>query len=203
MADPRFASLKDRVAAMDAVDAIVSDWTRRRTKQEAFETLMQHHVPCARVSELFTLFANTGHWMDMGGSAPGGWVPTAREIHQEGIIIPPLKLYDAGRRNDGVVAMITANVRMPQQLPGDLAAMTNVFAVGRRGLDALVARYGAPTLKSCIDETIRRSEAQMRSYIEEIPDGVYEITDYFDNDGVNDKRLTVKLTLTVSGSEMA
>ena len=152
--------------------------------------------------ELFTLFANTGHWMDMGGSAPGGWVPTAREIHQEGIIIPPLKLYDAGQRNEGVIAMITANVRMPQQLLGDLAAMTNVFATGRKGLDALVARYGAPTLKACIDEMIRRSEAQMRSYIEEIPDGVYEITDYFDNDGVDDKALTVKLELTVSGSEL-
>ena len=152
--------------------------------------------------ELFALFANTGHWMDMGGSAPGGWVPTAREIHQEGIIIPPLKLYDAGRRNDGVISMITANVRMPQQLLGDLAAMTNVFATGRKGLDALVTRYGASTLKSCIDEMIRRSEAEMRSYIEEIPDGVYEITDYFDNDGVDDKPLTVKLTLTVSGSEL-
>ena len=152
--------------------------------------------------ELFTLFANTGHWMDMGGSAPGGWVPTAREIHQEGIIIPPLKLYDAGRRNDGVIAMITANVRMPEQLLGDLAAMTNVFAIGRKGLDALVTGYGAPTLKSCIDEMIRRSEAQMRSYIEEIPDGVYAITDYFDNDGVDDKPLTVKLALTVAGSQL-
>jgi N-methylhydantoinase B len=152
--------------------------------------------------ELFTLFANTGHWMDMGGSAPGGWVPTAREIHQEGLIIPALKLYDAGRRNDGVVAMITANVRMPQQLLGDLAAMTNVFAVGRRGLDALAARYGVAVLKDCIAEMILRSEAEMRSYIEEIPDGSYRITDYFDNDGVDDKPLAVALTLTVSGSEL-
>ena len=152
--------------------------------------------------ELFAVFANTGHWIDMGGSAPGGWVPTAREIHQEGIIIPPLKLYDAGRRNDGVISMITANVRMPQQLLGDLAAMTNVFATGRKGLDMLVARYGARTLRDCIDEMIRRSEAEMRSYIAEIPDGVYEITDYFDNDGVDDAPLTVKLALTVSGSEL-
>jgi N-methylhydantoinase B len=152
--------------------------------------------------ELFTLFANTGHWMDMGGSAPGGWVPTAREIHQEGLIIPALKLYDAGRRNDGVVALIAANVRMPQQLLGDLAAMTNVFVVGRRGLDALAARYGVSVLKECIAEMIRRSEAEMRSYIEEIPDGAYRITDYFDNDGVDDKPLAVALTLTVSGSEL-
>jgi N-methylhydantoinase B len=152
--------------------------------------------------ELFALFANTGHWMDMGGSVPGGWAPTAREIHQEGIIVPPLRLYEEGKRNEAVVAMITANVRLPQQLLGDLAAMTNVFALGRRGLDDLVSRYGVATLKDCIDEMMRRSEAEMRSYIAEIPDGVYAITDYFDNDGVVDEPLTVSLALTVSGSDL-
>ena len=152
--------------------------------------------------KLFALFANTGHWMDMGGSAPGGWVPTAQEIHQEGIIIPPLKLYDQGQRNEALVSMITANVRMPQQLLGDLAAMTNVFVVGRRGLDALVARYGVATLQGCIDEMMRRSETEMRSYIAEIPDGTYKMMDYFDNDGVDDARLSVALAITVAGSDL-
>ncbi|TWG92062.1 N-methylhydantoinase B [Mesorhizobium sp. J18] len=152
--------------------------------------------------ELFALFANTGHWMDMGGSAPGGWVPTATEIHQEGIIIPPMRLVEGGRRNEGVASMITANVRLPQQLLGDLAAMINVFALGRRRLDELVSRYGVETLRACIAEMMARSEADMRSYIEEIPDGTYSITDYFDNDGVEDRRLAVKLQLSVRGSEL-
>lgn len=152
--------------------------------------------------QLFALFANTGHWMDMGGSAPGGWVPTAREIHQEGIIIPPMRLVEGGRRNEGVVSMITANVRLPQQLLGDMAAMVNVFSVGRRGLDDLIARYGVATLRACIDEMMARSEADMRSYIAEIPDGSYRIVDYFDNDGVEDARLAVSLNLTVSGSDL-
>ena len=152
--------------------------------------------------KLFALFANTGHWMDMGGGVPGGWAPTASEIHQEGIIIPPLRLYEQGKRNDAVVSMITANVRLPQQLLGDLEAMINVFAVGRRGLDALVERYGVQTLKACIDEMMRRSEAEMRSYIQEIPDGTYRITDYFDNDGVIDKPLDVSLAITVDGSNL-
>lgn len=152
--------------------------------------------------ELFALFANTGHWMDMGGSAPGGWVPTATEIHQEGLIIPPMRLVEGGRRNEGVVSMITANGRLPQQLLGDLAAMINVFSLGRRGLDELVARYGRDILRACIAEMMERSEADMRSYIAEIPDGTYSITDYFDNDGVVDKRLAVSLQLTVSGSGM-
>jgi N-methylhydantoinase B len=152
--------------------------------------------------KLFALFANTGHWMDMGGSAPGGWVPTAREIHQEGIIIPPLKLYAGGTRNDAVVSMITANVRLPAQLLGDLEAMINVFSTGRRGLDALVGRYGIETLRACISEMMQRSEAEMRSYIAEIPDGTYRIVDYFDNDGVEDTRLTVSLAISVVGSDL-
>lgn len=152
--------------------------------------------------KLFCLFANTGHWMDMGGSAPGGWVPTATEIHQEGIIIPPLKLVEDGRRNEAVIRMITANVRLPQQLLGDLAAMINVFAVGRRGLDGLLARYGADVLQGVITELMGRSEAQMRAYIRDIPDGVYRIEDGFDNDGVIDQPLRVRLALTVSGSDI-
>lgn len=152
--------------------------------------------------ELLALFANTGHWMDMGGGTPGGWVPTAQEIHQEGIIIPPLKLVEAGKRNEGIVNMITANVRLPQQLLGDLSAMLNVFAVGRRGLNDLVKRYGVPYLKACIAEMMKRSETQMRSYIADIPDGTYVVEDFFDNDGVVDKPLRVRLSLTVSGSDL-
>ncbi|HUN48842.1 MAG TPA: hydantoinase B/oxoprolinase family protein, partial [Stellaceae bacterium] len=102
--------------------------------------------------ELFAIFANTGHWMDIGGGTPGGWAPEATEIHQEGLVIPPLKLRDGGRLNEPVVQMFTANVRLPDQIAGDLSAMSNVFAVGKRGLDALVARYGAGMLKSCFAE---------------------------------------------------
>jgi N-methylhydantoinase B len=151
---------------------------------------------------LFALFANTGHWMDMGGSVPGGWAPSATEIHQEGIIIPPLKLYEAGRYNAALVRLITANVRLPRQIEGDLAAMVNVFHIGRRGLDALVAKYGEATLQACIDEMMDRSERQMRSYIAEIPDGTYRALDWFDNDGVVDAPLRVVLSLAVTGSDL-
>lgn len=152
--------------------------------------------------ELFTLFANTGHWMDVGGSAPGGWVPTAQEIHQEGIIIPPMRLFEGGKRNEAVVSLIMANVRLPQQLMGDLVAMTNVFSLGKRGLDELVQRYGMATLRSCIAEMSARAEAEMRSYIAEIPDGTYRIHDWFDNDGVVDSPLRTELAVTVSGSDL-
>jgi len=152
--------------------------------------------------ELFALFASTGHWMDVGGSVPGGWAPKAREIHQEGTIIPPVKLYDAGRLNEGLVAMFRANSRLPNEIAGDLSAMYNVFAVGKRGLDDLVARYGVERLHACIDEMMQRSEQQMRSYIAEIPDGTYRFDDFIDNDGLVDEPRKVALALTVQGSDM-
>lgn len=152
--------------------------------------------------KLFALLANTGHWMDMGGSTPGGWAPTAQEIHQEGLVIPPVKLYDEGKRNDALVSLITANVRMPQQSLGDLEAMINVFNVGRRRLDELVQRYGVPKLRTCVDEMMARSEAEMRSYIADIPDGTYRVSDWLDNDGIEDVPLPVTLTMTVTGSDL-
>jgi N-methylhydantoinase B len=152
--------------------------------------------------KLFALLASTGHWMDIGGSVPGGWAPSAQEIHAEGIIIPPAKLYDQGVLNAALVSMFTTNVRLPTQIEGDLFAMVNVFTVGRRGLDLLIARYGAETLKSCVTEMIDRSERQMRSYIEEIPDGVYYAEDFLDNDGIEDRPIKFALSLTVEGSSL-
>ncbi|PZX13024.1 N-methylhydantoinase B [Palleronia aestuarii] len=152
--------------------------------------------------ELFALLASTGHWMDIGGSVPGGWAPAAQDIHTEGILIPPCKLYEAGRLNDGLVSMFTGNVRLPDQIRGDMFAMANVFHVGQRGLDALVARYGRETLSDCIAALNDRSERQMRSYIEEIPDGVYEYEDFMDNDGIVDAPIRVALKLTVRGDNL-
>jgi N-methylhydantoinase B len=152
--------------------------------------------------ELFALLASTGHWMDIGGSVPGGWAPRATEIHQEGLIIPPMKLYDGGRLNEQLVKMFTGNVRLPDQIAGDLSAMCNVFNVGRRGLDTLLVRYGREKLADCIREMMDRSEAQMRSYIAEIPDGAYKFEDFFDNDGIVDEPVKLALTLTKSGTDL-
>jgi N-methylhydantoinase B len=152
--------------------------------------------------KLFALFASTGHWMDVGGSVPGGWAPKAQSIHQEGTVIPPVKLYDAGHFNEPLVAMFRANSRLPNEIAGDLSAMINVFAVGKRGLDQLVERHGVERLRGCIGEMIRRSEQQMRSLVAEIPDGTYRFEDYIDNDGIVDEPRKVALALTVKGSDL-
>ncbi len=151
---------------------------------------------------LFAVMATTGHWMDIGGNVPGGWAPKATEIHQEGIIIPPVRLYDEGRINKALVSMFKANVRLPTEIAGDLAAMSNVFSVGTRGIEALVKRYGRAQLGECLNAMIAYSERQMRSYIAELPDGSYSFEDHFDNDGIVDQPIPIRLTVTVSGEEM-
>jgi N-methylhydantoinase B len=159
-------------------------------------------APIFAGGELFAVMATTGHWMDMGGNVAGGWAPKATEIHQEGIVIPPVKLYEEGRLNKALVAMFRANVRLPVEIAGDLAAMSNVFSVGARGIEALVSRYGRATLAECLEEMIAYSERQMRSYIRDLPDGRYAFEDFIDNDGIVDKPIPVKLTVTIQGDGM-
>ena len=159
-------------------------------------------APVFADGELFAVMATTGHWMDMGGNVPGGWAPKATEIHQEGIIIPPVKLYEEGRLNKALVAMFRANVRLPVEIAGDLAAMSNVFTIGSRGIEALVKRYGRATLSECLNEMIAYSERQMRSYIRDIPDGTYTYEDFIDNDGIVDDPIPVKLAITIQGDSM-
>jgi N-methylhydantoinase B len=159
-------------------------------------------APIFAEGELFAVMATTGHWMDMGGNVPGGWAPRATEIHQEGIIIPPVKLYDEGKLNKALVAMFRANVRLPAEILGDMAAMSNVFTIGARGIEALVKRYGRSVLSECLNEMIAYSERQMRSYIREIPDGTYDWEDFIDNDGIVDMPIPVRLAITVKGEQM-
>jgi N-methylhydantoinase B len=153
--------------------------------------------------ELFALIASTGHWMDIGGSAPGGWNPEAREIHQEGIVIPPVRLYRDGVRNDALVDTLMANVRLPREMLGDLTAMSSAVQRGEQQLARVVARHGRREVGEILGELIGRSEQQMRSYIAEIPDGSYSFADSLDNDGIDDRPLTLQVRVTVDGDQMA
>lgn len=159
-------------------------------------------VPVFVDGELFALVANTGHWMDIGGAGPGGWNPKAVEIHQEGIVIPPVRLYEDGRLNEPLVDTLMANLRLPREMRGDLIAMSSAVRMGEERLRSLIDRHGRDTVGECLGELIERSERQMRSHIEEIPDGTYSFVDHLDNDGVEDRTLTIAVEVTVAGSEM-
>src|SRR4029450_1544653 len=116
---------------------------------------------------------NRAHQSDIGGATHGAYNPGATEIWQEGIRIPPLKLYDAGVLRDDVMDMIATNVRHPRDLLGDLRAMIGSARVGERRLLSLVESYGAKTVIDSVDEILDGAERQARACVRTRKDGVY------------------------------
>jgi N-methylhydantoinase B len=151
-------------------------------------------------NELFLWMANRGHWPDMGGMVPGGFAAKSTEVYQEGLRIPPVKLFRRGEINQDVLTILMSNIRVAEERYGDLKAHLAAFNVGEQRLTRLLDRYGADTVRACIAELKRRSERQMRSYLEDLPDGVYEYEDFMDSDGIEDKPLRIHLKLTIRGS---
>ena len=151
--------------------------------------------------ELFAYLANRGHWPDMGGSVPGGFGANSSEVFQEGLRIPPVKLFKRGRLDEDVFRIIMSNIRVAEERTGDLQAHLSAFTVGERRLTNLLDRYGVETVRACIESLKLRSERQMRSYLAEIPDGTYEYEDFMDSDGIEDRPLKIALKLTIEGSE--
>jgi N-methylhydantoinase B len=152
---------------------------------------------------LWCWLANTGHWPDTGGMVPGGFSANATEVEQEGLRLPPVKLYKKGEIDDEILSIILSNIRIADQRIGDIKAQAAALVTGEKRLTALIDRYGAPTVEEGIAELKRRAEAQMRAKIAAIPDGVYEGRAVVDSDGVVDEPLTIAMKVTKSGQGAA
>lgn len=126
--------------------------------------------------------ASRAHHADMGGMSPGS-MPLSTEIYQEGLIIPPLKLVEAGRRNEAVWALILSNVRTPEERNGDLAAQLAAHAIGARRALEIVQRYGLPAVQAHAAALIDYAAKFARSVIRDIPDGDYAFADVLEAAG--------------------
>lgn len=145
--------------------------------------------------------ANRAHHADVGGMSPGS-MPIASEIYQEGVIIPPLKLWEAGQPNQVVLDLILRNIRTPHERRGDLSAQMAANRIAARRMQELVDRWGLSATKEHIDALIAYAERITRATIEAIPDGCYEFTDYLDNDGFSDQPIPITARVTVQGSSL-
>jgi N-methylhydantoinase B len=145
--------------------------------------------------ELFSWLANTGHWPDTGGMVPGGFSATATEVEQEGLRLPPVKLFKAGQMDEEILSIILSNIRIADQRIGDIKAQAAALAVGERRLTALIDRYGKATVEQGIDELKARAEQQMRARIASIPNGSYHGQAFVDSDGVVNEPLTVDVRI--------
>ena len=152
--------------------------------------------------ELYAFACNRGHWADIGGMGPGSYSPATSDIHQEGIFIPPVKLFEAGRPNPGVFEMIMSNIRNRSVGLGDLRAQYASCETAERRLTALAARYGLDTLKAAMGEIIARSERMTRARIAAFPDGTYRARDCLDGDGQSDRKAWVDIRIDICGSDI-
>lgn len=140
------------------------------------------------------------HHIDVGGLAAGSYAAKAIEIFQEGLRIPPVKLIERGVRNEGVWAMIRQNVRKPELLLGDLSSQIASLEVGAAALRRLASRYGAAAMIEAGARILDMSEAAIRAAIRRMPDGVYEFTDFLDDDGIAlDRPIRLHVRLEVHG----
>ncbi len=151
---------------------------------------------------LFCWLQNTGHWPDIGGMVPGGFSAKATEVEQEGLRLPPVKLFKRGVMDREIFSIISSNIRIADQRIGDIKAQAAALKVGASRLADLIARHGAETVKAAIGEIRLRAADMMRAEIATIPDGVYTSEAFVDSDGVINEPLRIALKLTVQGTEL-
>lgn len=158
--------------------------------------------PIFRNGEVFCYLASVGHWHDVGGNVPGNYNPEATESFQEGMLIPPVKLFEAGVMKKDIVDILSANSRLPNSLYGDLNGQINALDLGEERLHALLDEYTETRVSDALVELKTRAEKMMRGHLAALPDGTISVEDYLDNDGVNDTPLKLAVDMTIKGNSL-
>jgi len=153
-------------------------------------------TPYYRNNKIYCWLSNTGHWPDTGGAVPGGFSASATSVEQEGLRLPPVKLFKKGALDPEIYAIISSNIRVADQRIGDVKAQAAALALGADRLTALLDRYGDPTVAAAITEIRRRARTQMQAMIALIPEAPWPARAFLDSDGVVNEPLTIALTVT-------
>jgi N-methylhydantoinase B len=146
-----------------------------------------------------------GHHDDIGGAVPGSMPSHATSVFEEGLMVPPIKLWDAGVPNRAALAIMTRNSRMPESLAADLDAECAACLMGSRRLAELFERYGVEAVEASFDQLVdRTTETYRREILTKIPVGSWTWEDYAEHDGVDEPKLhTQRITLTRTGADDA
>jgi N-methylhydantoinase B len=144
-----------------------------------------------------------GHHDDIGGAVPGSMPSHATSVFEEGLMVPPIKLWDQGVPNRAALTIMTRNSRMPDSLAGDLDAECSACLMGSRRLTELFERYGRGTVEACFDAIIaNNTDTYRREILSKIPQGTYIWEDYAEHDGVDEPRLHAqRITMTKTRAE--
>ena len=139
------------------------------------------------------------HHTDVGGRVAGGNASNSTEIYQEGLRIPPLKLYDAGEPNETLFRIIDKNVRVPDKVAGDFRAQISACELGERGFQDLGRQYGLDRLETLFDHLLDYTEELTRQAISRLQDGQWEFADHIDNDGFTNDPVPIRVRIKKAG----
>ena len=158
--------------------------------------------PVFRKGKVFCFLASVGHWHDVGGNVPGNYNPQATESFQEGMLIPPVKLFEAGVMKTDIVDILSANSRLPNSLYGDLNGQINALDLGEGRLHELLDEYTEKSVSEALTELKKRAEKMMSDHLLALPDGTISVEDYLDNDGVSDEPLKLAVDMTIDKNRL-
>lgn len=143
--------------------------------------------------------ANRAHHADIGGITPGS-MPISTTVEEEGILIPPSKLYKKNRLNKNLYNTILSSTRDPEEREGDFNAQIGALDLGVKRLNETISKYSLKRLSDAGDELLKYSEKIMKEVIRAIPDGIYSYKDYLDNDGAGTRNIPIKVKITIDGN---
>ncbi len=158
--------------------------------------------PVFHGDRLVALAGSLGHHLDVGGRAAGSISTDARDVFEEGLMIPPLKLYRRGVLFEEIFDLIASNIREPQKTLGDLRAQVAAVTIGERRYLELVARHGAEPLAGIVAACLDTSERLMREDLRAYPDGRYAAEGWMDGDGISDDPVRIAVTVTLAGGDV-
>ena len=159
-------------------------------------------MPYWRDGQIMCWLSNTGHWPDTGGAVPGGFSASAISAEQEGLRIPPVKLFKRGQMDREIWQMICSNIRVSEQRIGDVQAQAGALLVGAERLTGLLDRYGDDVVAEAIAAMRSLAARQMRAMIGSIPQGAYSARAFVDSDGVVNEPLVIALRVARIGDDL-
>ena len=156
-------------------------------------------VPIFIAGELIAWSQANGHWADMGGSVPGSFDVSARDMFKEGIRIPPVKIWRRGEHCLDVAKLIAKNTRDPEAIIGDMDAQTQACKIAEREIQRLAEKYGVETIKTAFVDIQDYVERAVRRRLTELPDGSWETVDYVDRDPTAEEgMIPIRVKMTIS-----
>ncbi|HEX9454634.1 MAG TPA: hydantoinase B/oxoprolinase family protein, partial [Candidatus Binatia bacterium] len=156
-------------------------------------------LPIFYDGELIAFSSSMGHWQDVGGVLGA----VTRDIFSEGLQMPFVKIFKAGKQDSEITEIIRSNCRLPHFAMGDFRAQIAAIRTGERRVTRLLERYGVETFKQSVKVIFDQSEKLARAAVQKIPDGIYDAESFMDDDGVNiGKHIPIKVRVEVTGDEM-